>query len=76
MGILNKLFGSQNTHAQPKQEAWIVDSTTEQEGNGLTRNECRACTGGNGEGICEYHANMFRRSGQRYDHVQRNRPRY
>ncbi len=48
----------------------------EQEGNGLTSRECRGCNNGNGDGICEYHANMFRRSGQRFDHVQHNRPRY
>lgn len=59
---------------QPKSEPWQVDATTEvQEGNGLTRGECRACSGG--EGICEYHANMFRRSAQRHEKIYRKHTR-
>lgn len=80
MGLFSRLFGGSNDNqAQPKDETWKVDTTVpsdEEEGNGLTSRECRGCNNGNGEGICEYHANLFRRSLQRQDKIYSNRPRY
>ncbi len=41
-----------------------------------TRNSCRCCSGGHGDGICSYHANKTRRFKQRLSHISRtNRQR-
>ena len=73
---LDQVVEGRATEDQADAQLSAYAERREREGNGLTSRECRGCNNGNGEGICEYHANLFRRSGQRQERIYSNRPRY